>query len=85
MDELRKMGAAAAAAVALAVVDLVGIAVVTQMKNNSLIDNTTADLFIDGLVIFGSFMGLIVIVLVGKVVLGLLGVGGLGNKGGGSF
>lgn len=72
MKELKVMSAAALATVTLAVTTLIGIAIVTQMKNNSYIDNTTADLFIAGLVVFGTFMSLITLVLVGKIILGLI-------------
>lgn len=79
MKELKQMSAAALAAVTLAVTDLIGIAIVTQMKSNSYIDNTTADLFIAGLVVFGTFMSLISLVLVGKILIGLIR-GGMGGK-----
>jgi len=72
MKELKVMSAAALATVTLAVTDLIGIAIVTQMKTNAYVDNTTADLFIAGLVVFGTFMSLITLVLVGKIILNLI-------------
>jgi len=72
MKELKVMSAAALATVTLAVTDLIGIAIVTQMKSNAYVDNTTADLFIAGLVVFGTFMSLITLVLVGKIILNLI-------------
>lgn len=72
MEELKKMSAAALASVTLAVTDLIGIAIITQMKSNAYIDNTTADLFVAGLVVFGTFMSLICLVLVGKILIGLI-------------
>jgi len=70
--ELNILVAASVAMVSFAVTTLVGIAVVTQMKNNALIDNTTADLFIAGLVLFGTFSTLVALVIIGKVVIGLV-------------
>ena len=70
--ELKTLVAASVAMVSFAVTTLVGIAVVTQMKNNALIDNTTADLFISGLVLFGTFSTLVALVIIGKVVIGLV-------------
>lgn len=72
MKELKVMSAAALATVTLAVTTLIGIAIVTQMKSNAFVDNTTADLFITGLVVFGTFMSLITLVLVGKIILNLI-------------
>jgi len=72
MADLKAMSVAALGAVSLAVTDLVGIAIVTQMKNNALVDNTTADLFISGLVLFGTFMAIIVLVIVGSLVIKLI-------------
>ena len=68
MKELNKLVTAAVAVASLAVVDLTAIAVVNQFKQNSLIDNTTADYFITGLTIFGSFLGVIVLAIVGKII-----------------
>ena len=68
---LKVMGAYAVAVVTLAIVTLMGIAVVNGFKTTGLVDNATADLFIGGLVIFGTFIGVIVIALVGKIVIGL--------------
>ena len=76
---LKNMGAAAIATVVLAVSTLLGIAIITQMKTNSYIDNTTADNFISGLAVFGTFMGLITLVLVAKIILGLVR-GGMGGE-----
>ena len=70
-ENLKMMSAYAVATVSLAAVTLVGIAVVTQFKASALIDNSTADDFIAGLAIFGSFMSVITIALVGKIVISL--------------
>jgi len=72
MKDLKYMSAGALATVTLAVVTLIGIAIVTEFKNSSFIDNTTADLFIAGLVVFGTFMSLITLVVVGKLIIGLV-------------
>ena len=65
------MGGAAVATVSLAAIVLTGLAVIGGFKDTNLITNATADLFITGLGIFATFMGVIVLALVGKVVVGL--------------
>jgi len=65
------LGAYAIGLVSLAAIDLTGIAVVTQYKNSGLVDNTTADQFITGLAIFGAFVGVMAISVIGKIVIGL--------------
>jgi len=86
MAELMKMAGYAIATVTLATVTLVGIAVVNGFKdayvtkeyangtqyNESLIDGTTADLFIAGLTVFGTFMSIISLALVGKIIIGIV-------------
>lgn len=69
--ELKQLQPAAVVVVSLAVVVLIGIAIITQLKVSSLIDNTTSDLFIAGLVYFGTFLGVIVIGIVGKILIGM--------------
>ena len=78
MSDIKKMSAYAVATVTLAVSTLMGIAIVTQMKSNAYVDNTTADLFVTGLTVFGTFMSLITLVLVAKIILGLI-KGGIGE------
>jgi len=68
---LKSLGGAAIAVGSLAIIDLMAIAVVTQFKATDLVDNATADKFITGLAIFGTFVGVVVIALVGKIVIGL--------------
>jgi hypothetical protein len=74
-ESWKKMVAAALSIVTLAVVDLTGIAVINVYKSNALIDNTTADQFITGLTYFGAFIGLMVVAVVGKMVIGLFRAG----------
>lgn len=69
--ELKKMGVAAIAIVGLAVIVITGITVIGGFKTTGLIDNTTADSFITGLAIFGTFMSVIVLAIVGKLIVGL--------------
>ena len=86
MADVKNMATYAVATVTLAAVTLVGIAVLEQFKAAALfgysnctatptsdpcIFNDSADDFIAGLRIFGSFMAVIVIALVGKIVIGL--------------
>jgi len=68
---LKVMGAAAIAVGSLAAITLVSIAVVNGFKDTGLVDNTTADAFVTGLVIFGTFTSVIVLALVGKIIIGL--------------
>ena len=68
---LEKMQTAAIAIVALSAVVLTGLAVVTGFKDTKLIDNETADEFIDGLTVFATFVGVLVLAIVGKYIIGL--------------
>lgn len=65
------MAAAAIATVTLAAVSLTGIAVLTGFKDSGSVDNSTADQFIAGLAVFGTFMSVITLALVGKIVIGI--------------
>ena len=69
--DVRNLAVVAAAVGALAIIDLMAIAVVTGFKNTGLVDNGTADKFITGLTVFATFTGVIVIALVGKIVISL--------------
>lgn len=73
---LKLLGAAALAVVTLAVVTIMGVAVLTQFKTSGLVDNATVDSFITGLAIFGSFIGVIVIGLIGTIVIKMFKEGG---------
>ena len=68
---LKQLMPAAIAVTALAVIVVVAIAVLGGFKATGLINNTTVDLFIAGLVIFGTFIGVIVLAIVGKVIIGM--------------
>ena len=57
--------------VVLAAISLMGIAVVNGFKGTLLIDNTTADLFITALAIFGSFSAILALGIMGRAVIGL--------------
>jgi len=69
--DLEKMQGAAIAVVALSAVVLTGLAVVSGFKDTNLIDNTTADSFTDGLTVFATFVGVLVLAIVGKYIIGL--------------
>lgn len=71
MAGLDKMSASAIAVVALSAVTLTGLAVVQGYKDSGAVDNTTADKFIAGLAVFGTFVAIIVLTLVGKIIIGL--------------
>jgi len=68
---LSNMSKAAIAVGSLSAVTLVSIAVVNGFKDTGLIDNATATKFVNGLIIFATFTGVIVLALVGKIVIGL--------------
>jgi len=56
---------------ALAVVVLTTLAVVSGFKDTNLVDNATADKFVTGLTIFATFVGVVILALVGKVIVSL--------------
>jgi len=77
---LKLLLGAGIATTALAIIVLTGIAVLTGFADagyggttNASGDptNATSDLFIAGLTIFGTFMAVIVLALVGKVIVGM--------------
>ena len=72
--------AAGISTVALAIIVLTGVAVLTGFADAGYgggtnatggATNVTVDLFIAGLTIFGTFMAVIVLALVGKVIVGM--------------
>jgi len=69
--DLKKMSSYAIATGALAIVTLTSIAVVQGYEDTGLVDNTTADSFIAGLAIFGTFMAIITLSLVGKIIISI--------------
>ena len=71
MAGIDNMKGYAIAVVGLAVIDIMGIAVVGGFQETDLVDNATAELFIAGLAVFGTFIGVIVLALVGKIIMGL--------------
>ncbi len=70
-NDIDGMRTSAIAATSLAAITLVGIAVVTGFKDSGQVVNATADLFITGLTVFGTFMAVIVLAIVGKIIIGL--------------
>jgi len=54
----------------LAIVVITAITVLSGFKDTGLVDNTVVDKFINGLAIFGTFIGVIV-AIVGKIIIGL--------------
>ena len=70
--EVKKLAAYAVATVTLAASTVLGIAILEGFKTADVgITNATVDLFITGLGIFGTFMSIICLALVGKTILGL--------------
>ena len=78
-NTLKLLIGAGVATVGLAVIVLTGIAVLTGFADAGFggTNNTTSDLFIAGLTIFGTFMAIIVLALVGKVIVGMFTKKGL--------
>lgn len=72
MADILKMGAFAIATMSLAVITLTGIAVVSGYKDTKSVDNATADKFIAGLGVFGTFMSIITLALVGKIIVSIV-------------
>ena len=71
---LKNLGIAAIAMLSLSAISVIAIAVVTGFKTSGALDSTgndTADDFIAGLAIFGTFMSIISLSIVGKIVISL--------------
>lgn len=80
--EMKSMALFAVVAVALAITTVIGIVLLDKMKTTSMGNlsntsgvNTSLDNFITGLTVFGSFMGIISLALVGKIIMGLFSSG----------
>jgi hypothetical protein len=71
LGALKFLAGAGVAVVALATIVITGVAILGGYKDTGLIDNDTADKFIAGLVVFGTFIGIIVLAIVGKVIIGM--------------
>ena len=74
--ETKRMSAFAAGLVVLAIVSVIGIVVLAEFKtaittSNTQV-NTTIDLFIAGIAVFGTFATILALILVAKIILGLL-------------
>ena len=70
-DGVHKLKGYAVAVGALAIVDMTTIAVVLGFKGTNLVDNDVADSFVTGLTIFATFIGVIILALIGKIIVGL--------------
>lgn len=81
MASINKMSVAAIAIVVLAVVVVMGIAVLGGFKDTGLVTNATVDLFIAGLGVFGTFIGIIALAVVAIIIIGLFKTGKGGNLG----
>jgi len=68
---LKVLAGSGIALVSLAAITLTGIAIVTGFKESQKVSNTTADLFITGLTLFGTFSGILVLAIIGKAIIGL--------------
>ena len=74
--DLKKMGAAALALMTLAILSVLGMVVLTEFKTSTSTSNTqvntTIDLFIAGLAIFGTFATILALIVVVKTVIGVV-------------
>lgn len=71
MAQIRAMSGYAVGIGVLAIVTVTVITVLGGFKDTGLVDNTLVDKFINGLAIFGTFVGVIVLAIVGKIIIGL--------------
>ena len=71
MKSISNMSGYAVGIAVLAIVVVTAITVLTGFKDTGLVDNTTVDKFINGLAIFGTFIGVIVLAIVGKIIISL--------------
>ena len=70
-NALKALQASGIAVVSLAAIVLTGLAVVQGFKDSGTINNATADNFITGLAIFGTFSTIIILAIIGKAIIGL--------------
>lgn len=70
-SELGQLKTAAMAVASLAIIDMMAIAVIIGFKTTNLVSNTVADSFVTGLTIFATFIGVIILAIIGKAVIGL--------------
>ena len=75
-DDVKTMSAFAAGLVVLAIVSVIGIIVLDEFKSSIVTGNTqpntTIDLFIAGIAVFGTFATILALILIAKVILGLV-------------
>ena len=68
---LKELGGSVIIIIAVAVASVMGIAVLQGFKDTNTVDNTTVDLFIAGIALVGSFIGIIMLAIIGKIVIGM--------------
>ena len=56
---------------ALAVIVMTTIAVIVGFKETNLVDNNVANDFVTGLAIFATFIGVVILAIIGKIIVGL--------------
>ena len=72
MGEISKLAGYGLAFVSFAATIVIGIAILDGFKTSgALLSNSTVDLFVTGLAIFGTFASIITLALTGKTVIGL--------------
>jgi len=74
--DIKRMSVFAAGLVVLAIVSVIGIVVLAEFKTAIVTTdtqvNTTIDLFIAGIAVFGTFATILALILIAKIILGLL-------------
>jgi hypothetical protein len=68
---LNKLKTASMAVASLAIIDMMAIAVIIGFKTTNLVSNAVADAFVAGLTIFATFIGVIILAIIGKSVISL--------------
>ena len=71
VQSVKELGVLSAIIVGVAIIVVIGIAVLNQFKTTALVSNTTIDLFTAGLTLVGTFMQIIVLGIIGKTLIGM--------------
>jgi len=66
---MKLLGAIALGIVGLAVTIISGIAILNGYQDTGLVENTTVDKFISGLLVFGTFISVLVVTYIGKILI----------------
>lgn len=67
--EFKQLGVASLGLVTTAVISVMGIAVLNGFKDTGKVDNATADLYVSGIGVAASFVGILMLAIIGKAVM----------------